>query len=257
MCSFAAVASAGLLQSPHTVAVASPHIIQQDAPAQYDFSYSVHDSHTGDIKQQQESRQGDNVQGQYSLVEPDGSRRVVNYAADAHNGFNAVVSREQSVHPQQVAVAHAAPVAVAHAAPVAVAHAAPVTIAQHASPIAYAQHASPIAYTQHASPIAYAQHASPIAYAQQASPIAYAQHASPLALSHGASVSHSSITQHVAQPLSLGLAQHAQPLSIGLAQHAQPLSLGYTQHAQPLSLGLAAPSLALGGHGLQGVHGHY
>lgn len=34
------------------------------------------------------------VQGSYSLVEPDGTRRVVEYTADPHNGFNAVVHKE-------------------------------------------------------------------------------------------------------------------------------------------------------------------
>ncbi len=66
------------------------------APAHYAFEYSVHDPHTGDIKSQQERREGDHVVGQYSLVEPDGHRRVVDYTADAHNGFNAVVRREPS-----------------------------------------------------------------------------------------------------------------------------------------------------------------
>lgn len=31
--------------------------------------------------------------GQYSLVEPDGSVRTVDYVADDHNGFNAVVHK--------------------------------------------------------------------------------------------------------------------------------------------------------------------
>lgn len=74
-------ASAGLLPEQ-----AYEHEVH--APAQYDFAYSVHDSHTGDVKQQQESRRGDVVQGSYSLVEPDGHKRIVHYAADAHNGFN-------------------------------------------------------------------------------------------------------------------------------------------------------------------------
>lgn len=50
--------------------------------------------YTGDSKSQQESRSGDVVQGSYSLVEPDGTRRVVEYTADPANGFNAVVHKE-------------------------------------------------------------------------------------------------------------------------------------------------------------------
>ncbi|CAH1390810.1 unnamed protein product [Nezara viridula] len=66
----------------------------------YSFNYGVKDTHTGDIKQQTEERDGDVVKGQYSLVEPDGSTRTVDYQADDHNGFNAVVTRSgHSSHP--------------------------------------------------------------------------------------------------------------------------------------------------------------
>lgn len=91
MCSLVALANAGLLPDPHAY---QAHAYEEHAPAHYDFSYSVHDAHTGDQKQQQETRRGDAVQGSYSLVEPDGHRRTVHYAADAHSGFNAVVQRE-------------------------------------------------------------------------------------------------------------------------------------------------------------------
>lgn len=51
------------------------------------------------MKSQQETRDGDVVKGQYSLVEPDGSIRTVDYAADDISGFNAVVSKNvPSVH---------------------------------------------------------------------------------------------------------------------------------------------------------------
>lgn len=59
----------------------------------YKFEYGVNDAYTGDIKQQSEHREGDVVKGQYSLVEPDGSVRTVDYTADPINGFNAVVSK--------------------------------------------------------------------------------------------------------------------------------------------------------------------
>lgn len=64
-----------------------------DAPANYDFSYSVHDDHTGDIKSQEESRRGDAVHGKYELIDSDGYKRIVEYTADKHTGFNAVVHR--------------------------------------------------------------------------------------------------------------------------------------------------------------------
>lgn len=41
---------------------------------------------------QKEQRHGDAVQGSYSVVDPDGTLRVVKYTADDINGFNAVVS---------------------------------------------------------------------------------------------------------------------------------------------------------------------
>ncbi|KAK5646874.1 hypothetical protein RI129_005338 [Pyrocoelia pectoralis] len=59
----------------------------------YTYKYGVNDYHTGDIKSQHETRDGDVVKGQYSVVEPDGSIRTVDYTADKHNGFNAVVHK--------------------------------------------------------------------------------------------------------------------------------------------------------------------
>ncbi|XP_014368496.2 larval/pupal rigid cuticle protein 66-like [Papilio machaon] len=60
------------------------------------FSYGVADPYTGDFKSQIESRAGDNVQGQYSLLEPDGSRRTVDYAAGSE-GFNAAVRKDPAL----------------------------------------------------------------------------------------------------------------------------------------------------------------
>jgi len=81
-----------------------------DPHPQYNYGYSVSDALTGDSKTASETRDGDVVQGQYSLVEPDGSIRTVTYTADPVNGFNAVVDRQAP----GVAVAKvAAPVAVA------------------------------------------------------------------------------------------------------------------------------------------------
>lgn len=59
----------------------------------YAYDYQVKDVHTGDQKSQSEIRNGGVVKGQYSLVEPDGSIRIVNYEADPHTGFNAVVKK--------------------------------------------------------------------------------------------------------------------------------------------------------------------
>lgn len=65
-----------------------------DAHPQYAFSYAVQDGLTGDSKGQEEVREGGIVKGSYRLIEPDGTRRIVNYYADPVNGFNAVVHRE-------------------------------------------------------------------------------------------------------------------------------------------------------------------
>ncbi|XP_062121039.1 cuticle protein 8 [Drosophila sulfurigaster albostrigata] len=64
------------------------------SPPQYEFHYAVHDTHTGDVKDQFEHRRGGYVTGRYSLVEPDGHRRIVDYSADPLLGFNAQVRRE-------------------------------------------------------------------------------------------------------------------------------------------------------------------
>ncbi|KAG6456080.1 hypothetical protein O3G_MSEX009550 [Manduca sexta] len=93
-----------------------------DPLPQYRFGYDVADSLTGDYKSQQEERNGDLVQGSYSVVDPDGTRRVVDYAADSINGFNAVVRKEPLVAAAPAVVAEPAvvPARIA-AAPVAAA----------------------------------------------------------------------------------------------------------------------------------------
>lgn len=87
------------------------------APPRYSYNYGVADGLTGDQKSQHEVRDGDVVKGSYSVVEPDGSIRVVDYAADDINGFNAVVKKiGPSLHAAPV-IASAAPAAFVAAAP--------------------------------------------------------------------------------------------------------------------------------------------
>ncbi|CAK1545705.1 unnamed protein product [Leptosia nina] len=105
---------------------------EYDPHPQYSYAYDVQDGLTGDSKTQHESRDGDVVHGSYSVVDPDGHKRTVEYTADPHNGFNAVVHREPiGVKAVAPVVAKVAPVV--HAAPVA--YSAPVV---HAAPVAYA-----------------------------------------------------------------------------------------------------------------------
>ena len=67
---------------------------EHEAPANYDFTYSVHDEHTGDVKEQHETAKDGAVEGYYTLVDADGYRRIVHYTADDHNGFVAKVERQ-------------------------------------------------------------------------------------------------------------------------------------------------------------------
>ncbi|XP_020290124.1 larval cuticle protein A3A-like [Pseudomyrmex gracilis] len=153
-----------------------------DPHPQYSYAYDVHDSLTGDAKSQQETRDGDVVQGSYSLLEADGTRRIVDYTADPVNGFNAVVRKEPiavAAAPLAVKTVAAAPVAhVAHAAPLAYA-AAPV--AKIATPLA---HAAPFAY---AAPVAKFAAAPAISYAAPFAKVAAApaiSYAAPAAYLH-------------------------------------------------------------------------
>nr|CAD7408295.1 unnamed protein product [Timema poppensis] len=93
----------GFLGQSHShLPAISNNIGEEYAHPQYKFDYAVHDPHTGDVKNQWESRDGDVVKGSYSLVESDGTVRTVDYTADKHNGFNAVVKKSgHAIHPKQ------------------------------------------------------------------------------------------------------------------------------------------------------------
>jgi hypothetical protein len=93
-------AVAAPIYSPDLALYASPFakaVTDHYSPPQYSFSYGVNDPHTGDNKEHHETRSGDVVQGSYSLVDPDGTRRTVEYTADSVNGFNAVVHKTPAV----------------------------------------------------------------------------------------------------------------------------------------------------------------
>ncbi|KAI4490401.1 hypothetical protein M0802_010672 [Mischocyttarus mexicanus] len=180
-----AYASAPVAVAPVAKAVVAKAVdADYDPHPQYSYAYDVQDSLTGDSKSQHETRDGDVVEGSYSLIEADGSRRTVDYSADPVNGFNAVVRKE----PASVAVKAVAAAPVTHvAAPVV--HAAPLAYAAHvATPVAHAAYAAPVAKLAaapiaHAAPLAYAapvaKFAAPLTYAAPvakiATPVAYAQ----------------------------------------------------------------------------------
>ncbi|XP_050433931.1 cuticle protein 19-like [Adelges cooleyi] len=67
---------------------------EHHSPKPYHFEYGVKDVHTQDIKNQYETSDGHgNVKGSYSLVEADGSTRLVEYTADPVHGFQAKVKK--------------------------------------------------------------------------------------------------------------------------------------------------------------------
>ncbi|EDW78990.1 uncharacterized protein Dwil_GK11899 [Drosophila willistoni] len=61
------------------------------ARPEYSFAYGVEDGKTRVLQNRKETRQGDEVRGVYSVVDPDGTLRVVKYTADDANGFQAEV----------------------------------------------------------------------------------------------------------------------------------------------------------------------
>lgn len=70
------------------------------AHPQYKYSYGVADKHTGDQKSASEVRDGGVTRGSYSLVQPDGVLRTVNYIVTPHGGFQAqVVNKGVAQHP--------------------------------------------------------------------------------------------------------------------------------------------------------------
>jgi hypothetical protein len=105
------------------------------APAEYSFKYEVKDEHTKDIKSHHETRKGDHTSGAYSLLEPDGTTRLVEYVVDGHSGFQAVVHRQHTFHPppqyhhQAIPVQHHQPIPVQ-----------PLSIPLHLQPIAVYDH---------------------------------------------------------------------------------------------------------------------
>ncbi|KAK7580750.1 hypothetical protein V9T40_001379 [Parthenolecanium corni] len=165
---FVSLAQAGVLPAypvPTVYAAAPAKLLaaeEYDPHPSYQFAYEVQDALTGDSKSQHEVRNGDVVQGQYSLVDPDGTKRTVDYTADPHNGFNAVVRKDPLGYVPAVAKVLApapAKLAVAHAP---VAYSAPVYPASAYPAPAYPAPAYPApAYSAYPvpSPVAYSSHA--------------------------------------------------------------------------------------------------
>ncbi|XP_052755669.1 uncharacterized protein LOC113521769 [Galleria mellonella] len=104
-----ALAGEAFANPPATLSYVPISTIDKVSDPSYRFNYAVNDPTTGDNKGQWEARTGDVVHGGYSLVEPDGNVRVVEYTADPLRGFNAVVKRTgPNIH--SVALPVAAPI---------------------------------------------------------------------------------------------------------------------------------------------------
>jgi hypothetical protein len=58
---------------------------------QYHYRYAVDDPTSGVVNDRWEHRQGEYVKGAYSVLEPDGQLRIVDYEVDGSKGFHAVV----------------------------------------------------------------------------------------------------------------------------------------------------------------------
>ncbi len=69
----------------------------------YQFGYSVADTKTGDAKERQEVRDGDRVEGFYTVADADGRLRRVTYTADSVNGFQATVTYDGEAGPPAIA----------------------------------------------------------------------------------------------------------------------------------------------------------
>ncbi|XP_038117155.1 cuticle protein 8-like [Culex quinquefasciatus] len=88
------VASAQYYGGEHGAPKAAAHHDEDyNAHPKYKFEYGVKDAHTGDHKTQWESRTETSW-----MDEADGTHRIVDYKADDHNGFEAVVKTVHGHH---------------------------------------------------------------------------------------------------------------------------------------------------------------
>ncbi|XP_055686987.1 uncharacterized protein LOC129792192 [Lutzomyia longipalpis] len=81
----------------HGSAYQEGHIHNHHVP-HYSYKYGVDDYHSGDHKTAWESRFGDHVKGEYTIKEPDGTKRIVSYHADPKGGFVADVKKVGAPH---------------------------------------------------------------------------------------------------------------------------------------------------------------
>ncbi|XP_047545167.1 larval cuticle protein A3A-like [Vanessa atalanta] len=160
------------------------------------FAYDVADPNTGDYKSQVETRNGGVVRGQYSLIDPDGTKRTVDYTADDVNGFNAVVRKDPVVGASVIAATPvvartiAAPAVVSTGPSVAAVRTVPATSFYTASsPVVARSYVAPGVYAT-SSPTVFSTrtYATPSFYSAAPSvytPGVYARYSSPYYSSYG------------------------------------------------------------------------
>ncbi|KAJ8941535.1 hypothetical protein NQ318_010303 [Aromia moschata] len=157
-----------------------------DPLPQYTFGYNVQDAITGDSKSQVETRNGNVVFGQYSLNDPDGTRRIVDYASDSINGFNAVVRKA----PLALATPVVANVPAVPVVEPVVARAALAPVGQVLEPVVARAAAVPLVASERplakTAPTSAEAKAAPPAPAAPAAPLAKAAPAAPAPLAKAA-----------------------------------------------------------------------
>uniref|UniRef100_A0A1B0CB87 Putative pupal cuticle protein n=1 Tax=Lutzomyia longipalpis TaxID=7200 RepID=A0A1B0CB87_LUTLO len=75
------------VKDDHSHGVKVDYIAKPD----YHFAYGVEDPKSHVSQSRKETRHGDAVHGEYSVIDPDGTKRIVKYTADKHNGFQAQI----------------------------------------------------------------------------------------------------------------------------------------------------------------------
>ncbi|CAG0879481.1 unnamed protein product [Darwinula stevensoni] len=81
-------------------------VVQEDeddlaGPAVYSYAWQVSNADEALYSNQEESRDGDNVRGQYVVLDADGVLRTVRYTVIGEEGFKAEILREAGVGPVQ------------------------------------------------------------------------------------------------------------------------------------------------------------
>ncbi|GAB0096165.1 uncharacterized protein DMENIID0001_116420 [Sergentomyia squamirostris] len=75
------------VKDEHSHGVKVDYIAKPD----YHFAYGVEDPKSHVSQSRKETRHGDAVHGEYTVIDPDGTKRIVKYTADKHNGFQAQI----------------------------------------------------------------------------------------------------------------------------------------------------------------------